>query len=432
MARRLALAAVAALALLGALVAPVGAPVGEARAERQAAALRSRVDIEAAQAILAVQGLDGWLLAGGRQNPIAAELVAPEGTPTRQWFYFIPARGAAVLVCHESEAGAFGEVPGKKLEYDDFKAMKARLREALGGASRVAMEYAPKSGIPSLTRIDAGTVELVRSLKVSIASSAELVQFTKALWGPEGRVAHHVAMHHLERLVGAALRHLKAELAAGRRVTEVDLQTFLRRGMATRGLDGPAPIVAAGPHTADPLYAPTLRTDRAIERGDLVILDLAGRVSGAERPVFARLAWVAYVGDQVPDRYATVFARLALARESTIAFVEERAAKKRGVKGFEADQHARKVLADGGLGDKVAHRTGHSLDTSLYGDGANLDDLETHDTRGLVLGSGFTVGPGVYLRGDYGLRTVTAVHLTRKGVERTGPAQRAISAILAE
>jgi Xaa-Pro dipeptidase len=409
------------------VAATAGAPA--AAAQGKPAAIRSRVDVESAQAILAVQSLDGWLLAGGQGNPIASELVAPAGEPTRQWFYFIPARGQPVLLCHGSEAAAFDDVPGSKLEYTGYQDMKSGLRQLVKGARKVAMEYAPRSGIPSLTRIDAGTVDLVKATGVTIASSAELVQFTKALWGPEGRVAHHVAMHHLDRLVRDALGHLRAELAAGRPITELDLQRHLAAGFATRGLEGPAPVVAAGPHTADPLYAPTRKTDRAIQRGDLVLLDLSGRVAGAERPIYARLSWLAYVGEAVPERHAAAFARVVEAREAVIEFVAERALKKRAVKGFEADHKAREVLAQHGLGKHVVHRTGHSLDTSLYGDGANLDGLETHDTRSLVLDSGFTVGPGVYLKGDFGLRSVTAVHLGRAGLERTGPAQRAITAI---
>jgi Xaa-Pro dipeptidase len=419
-------AVVLCLAALAAVAAP-----GTARAD-DAAAIRSRVDVEAAQAILAVQSLDGWLLAGtGNQNPIAAELVNPDGTASRPWFYFIPAKGQPVALVHKSESAAFDDVPGKKIEYAGQRDLKNGLRELLRGSHTIAMEYAPKSGIPALTRIDAGTALLVKSTGVTIESSAELVQFTKSLWGPEGRVGHYLAMHHLSKLVAGALAHLRSELEAGHKITEYDLQQWIASRAKMRGLEGPPPVVASGSHSANPQFVPSRRNARSIEAGDLVLIDVSARVADAERPIYARLGWVAYVGDQVPERYASVFASLAAARDDTIAFIADRIARKRPVRGFEADQLARSVLGKAGLVDKAVHKTGHSLDTSLAGDGANLDDYEAHDTRALVLGSGFTVGPGVYVKGDFGMRTVTDVYLGRQGVEKTGPVQAAITPVLA-
>jgi Xaa-Pro aminopeptidase len=397
-----------------------------------AAAPAARLDVEAAQAILAVQRLDGWLLAqNAGQNSIAAELVGPGPGTTRQWFYFVPARGAPVALVHKSELGAFDDVPGRKIEYAGYRDLKAGLRTMLKGAKRVAMEYAPDSRIPTLTRVDAATVALVRSQGIKISSSAELVQFTKSLWGPEGRVAHYVAMHHLARLKDAALAHVAAELRAGRRLTEYDLQQFILRGYRMRGLDGPAPVVAAGASTGEAQYTPTPQRFAPIARGDLLLIDLSARVTDAERPIFARLAWTAYVGEEVPDRLGQVFGHVAAARDAAIRHIEQQLARKRVVKGFEADQQARAVIGRANLGDRFVHRTGHSLDTSLLGDGANLDDYETHDTRNLVMGSGFTVGPGVYVRGDFGIRSVVPVYIGRRGIEVTGPTQQQITAVLA-
>ncbi len=393
----------------------------------------ARIDVEAAQAILAVQRLDGWLLAqsAGAANPIAVELVAPSGATAHPWFYYIPAQGEPSALFHQSDAPAFKTVPGVKVEYSDHRALKAGLRATLKGTRRVAMEYAPRSGIPGLTRVDAGTVSLVRAQGVKVASSAELVQFTKSLWGPEGRVAHYVAIHHLARLKDAALARVAADLRAGRPVTEHDVQRFLQRGFQTRALEGPPPVVAAGANTADPQYVPDARRSAAIKRGDLLILDLSARLADAPRPIYARLAWVAYAGDAVPARFGDAFRTVVSARDAAVGFIEERLARRRVVKGFEADKKARAVIAQARMGDKFVHRTGHSLDTSLQGDGANLDDYETHDTRNLVMGSGFTVGPGVYLRGDFGLRSVVDVYVGRKGVEVTSPAQQTITPLLA-
>lgn len=397
-----------------------------------AAAANARVDLEAAQAVLAVQQLDGWLLCDTRgENGIAVELVAPSGAPTRTWCYFIPARGQPSVLVHKSELGSFVSVPGKKIEYTGFRDLRDGMRELLGGAKHVAMEYAPDSGIASLTRVDAATVELVRRTGAQIASSAQLVQLTKSLWGPRGRVAHYVAAHHLSKLREEAIAHVAAKLRAGEPVTELGLQAFVERGYEVRGLVGSV-RVASGVHTANPNYAPTAATDRAIQRGDLLLFDLDGKVARAERPIYAAITWVAFVGDEVPERYARVFAAVAQARDAAIDFVRGRIDRRRAVKGFEADQRARQVVGQAGFGEHFVHRTGHSLDTDLLGDGANLDDYESHDTRNLVVGSGFTVGPGLYFAGDFGLRSEVDLHVTRRGVEITSPLQREITPVLGD
>ncbi len=406
-----------------AVVATVGASAGTAAA-------RTRVDVEAAQAILAVQRLDGWLLAQtGSQNPVAGELVGPSGTTSLQWFYFIPANGEPTALVHQSEAALFGEVTGSKVQYSDSRDLKKKLRALLKGKRKVAMEHAPGSKIPALNRVDAATMKLVRATGVKVSSSAELVQFTKSLWGPEGRVAHYVAIHHLTRLKDAALAHLAAELRAGRAVSELDLQQFIAKGYEVRGLEGPPPVVAAGGNTADPAYVPSPQKWSPIKEGDLLVLDLSARVASAERPVYARLGWVAFVGDAVPDPIAQRFTQVAGARDAAIKFIDDRLQRKRVVRGFEVDQQARTALARAKLGD-FPHPTGHSLDTSLKGDGANIDDLETHDTRNLVMGAGFTIGPGVYQKGELGMRSVVDVYIGRRGVEVTSPTQQQVTAIL--
>ncbi|HTE54405.1 MAG TPA: M24 family metallopeptidase [Kofleriaceae bacterium] len=412
---------------------PAAAPAAPRAGAAPARSAPARsMDVEAAQAILAVQGLDGWLLAqSGDRNSVAAELVAPTGAPQHPWFYFVPAMGEPALVVHQADVAAFEGKAGRRVEYADQRELRTGLRGVLKGSRKVAMEYAPRSRIPTLTRVDAATVGLVRGFGVKVSSSAELVQFTKSLWGPDGRVAHYVAIHHLARLKDAALAYLGAELRARRKVTELDLQRFLQRGFEVRGLEGPPPIIAAGEDTADPRYAPGAGRAAVIQRGDLLLIDLSARVADAPRPIYARLAWVAYVGDAVPARYADTFRAVASSRDATVKFVEDRIARKRVVKGFEADRAARSVLVEARLGDKFIHRTGHSLDTNLFGDGANLDDRDSHDTRNLVMGSGFTIGPGVYQRGDFGMRSIVDVYIARKGLEVTSPAQQTITPVLA-
>jgi Xaa-Pro aminopeptidase len=406
--------------------------VGSAAAQEEDSSFRPTVDIDAAQAILAVQGLDGWLLTDkGGTNAIANTLVNPAGELTRQWFYFIPAEGQPTVLVHKSEVASFDRVPGTKIEYSGYRDLKGQIRTLLKGAKTIAMEYAPKSKIPSLTRIDSQTARMVRRGGVTVESSAQLVQFTKSLWGPKGRIAHYVAVHHLSKLRAEALEFIARKLSKKESVTEYDVQQHILVGYAARGIKGDPPVVAAGPNTADPTYAPTAERSAAIGDGDLVVIDMWAQVEDGGRPIVANISWVAYIGASVPDRYANMFKVVVEARDEAIALVKERVSRRRAVKGFEPDQVARAVVGKAGFADRFVHRTGHSLDTDLHGDGANVDDYETHDTRSLVMGSGFTIGPGIYVKDDFGVRTEVGLFIGRNGVEVTSELQTAISKVSA-
>jgi Xaa-Pro aminopeptidase len=402
-----------------------------ASAQPDDAEIRSRFDLEAVQGMLAVQRLDGWLLYdNAAQNPIAVELVNPAGRVGKRWFYLIPAKGQPIALVHKSEVGSFERVPGRKIEYTGHRDLKQGLRAMLKGTRRVAMEYAPKSSIPSLTRVDAGTAGLVRSVGIKIQSSANLVQFTKSLWGPRGRIAHYVAVHHLVKLRDEALAFVAERVQRGTSVTEYDVQQLIVRGYKVRGIEGGLPSVAAGVNTADPNYVPTRTRSAAIRKGDLLMLSMAARLKDAKRPIYADVTWMAYVGDSVPERFAKIFRVAKEARDEAVSLVSTRVQRRRALKGFQVDQKARSTIGKAGYADRFLHRTGHSIDTSVNGDGANLDDYETHDTRNLVMGSGFSVEPGIYFKGDFGVRCEVNVFIGGRGAEVTTPPQQEIVAIL--
>ncbi len=389
---------------------------------------RVRFDLAAVQGLLAVQRLDGWLLADdGAANPIARQLVNPDGAPQRRWFYLIPAEGQPTALVHTSEMGDFARVPGKKLAYTGYRDLEKGLRAILKGKKTIAMEYSPRGALPSISRTDAGTLELVRGLGVLVKGSEGLVSFTKALWGPDGRKTHYVAAHHLTELRKEALAFVAKQVGAGAVVSEHDVQQRLVRGMQMRGLIGPPPVVAAGANTADPYYVPSAGRSANIGRGQLLVVSLAGKVDGG---IFAEVTWVAFVGDAVPDRMAKAFDVVALARDEAIKTIRGRLEHHRAVKGFEVDDAARGFIAKAGWAEQFVHRTGHSIDSDLQGGGADLDDYEVKDTRNLVQGSGFTIAPGVYFPGELGVRAEVCAFLGTRGLEVTTPAQDAIEVLL--
>ena len=387
-------------------------------------------DTTAVQGLLAVQRLDAWLLFDrDNGNPIARRIVAPDGNPSRPWFYTIPARGEPIAIVHEAEKRSFEHLPGKKLTYTNYKELDKHLRTMLKGIRSVALEYSPKANVPSNSRIDAGTLELIRAAGVQVRSSETLVQYTKAIWGDAGRTAHYVAAHHLIELRKDALAYVAKQLGTNAPVTEYDVQQRLTKGMVTRGLAGTAPVVAAGVNTADPYYVPTAAKNMPIRRGDLIVISLAAKVDKPDG-VYAAQTWVAVADSSVKDEYKKAFETATLARDHALSLITDRARKSRPVTGADVDQATRAFIKKSGFGDKVMHRTGHSMDNDWQGGGADLDDLEVRDTRILTPGTGFTVGPGVYFPGQFGVRTEVSVYLSPSGPEVTTPAQDDIELLL--
>jgi len=389
-------------------------------------------DVPAVQGLLAVQRLDGWLLfdrAG--ENPIARRLVAPTGTPSRLWFYLIPAKGQPIALVHDSEKRNFEHLAGTQLTYRGYRDLDKQLRVLLKGMRRVAVEYSPKAAVPTVSRVDAGTLEIIRGAGVQVRSSDTLVQYTKAIWGDPGRTAHHVAVHHVVELRKEALTFITRQLAAGLAVTEYEVQQRIARGMTVRGLVGPAPVVAAGVNTADPYYVPDAARTARIRRGDLIVISIAARLDTVEG-VFAAQTWVAVADSSVRDDISKAFATVVQARDRAIELIADRARKNRPITGAEVDQATRALLKKAGYADHVLHRTGHSIDNDFEGGGANLDDFEVRDTRSLTPGTGFTVGPGLYFAGGFGVRTEVSIYLSPSGPEITTPAQDDIELLLSK
>lgn len=414
--------------------ATAGASPGPGQAGQAEAvpAPRLRFELEAVQGMLAVQRLGGWLLYDHRgQNPVAVELVNPAGGATaHRWFYLIPDEGEPVALVHRSEAARFAHLPGRRVVYADYRDFEKQLKGMLRGVRQVAMEYSPRGELPGLSQVDAGTLELVRVQRVKVRSSAELVQLTKALWGADARLTHHVAVHHLQQLRDAALAYVANQVGQGAVVTEHDVQRFLVHGYAVRGLEGPLPVVAVGARAADPQYRPVAGRSAAIQRGDLLLLDMSARVAReGERTIYANVAWMAFVGEHVPEKFARAFEAVVQAREAALALIRERVRRRRVIKGYEVDREARRTLAKAGFGDAFLHRTGHSLDTDVQGAGANLDDYDTHDTRALVMGAGFSVEPGIYVEGEFGMRSAVNAYIGFDGLEVTTAQQKEITTL---
>lgn len=390
------------------------------------------LNVEAIGAYLRTEGLDGWLLYDFHGlNPIAASLagVAREGhLATRRWFYLIYANGSPRGLVHAIEPTQLSHLPGTIDRYAGRTQLKAGLERLLGGLGRIAMEYSPAGAIPSISRVDGGTIELIRARGVEVVSSGDLIQRFAAVWQDAQIAAHRAASEKLHRIKDRAFQAVAQRTRDATPTTEYDIQQLMATWFADEGLiSDSAPIVAVGQNTGNPHYLPTAGHHRPIRPDELVLLDLWGKL---DRPgaVFADITWVGYTG-RAPERFVRAFSAVREARDAAVALVREHLQQARDVRGWQVDQAATAVLRQRGYGDQILHRTGHSLGESVHGEGVNMDDYETHDDRRLLTGTGFTIEPGVYFS-DFGVRTEINMVVFAHDAAVTGPLQTEILALV--
>lgn len=392
------------------------------------------VNVEAVQQALRDDGLDAWLLYDFRGlNPIAVRMAgldrATGHLATRRWFYLIPATGEPLALVHAIERHNLSHLPGTSVVYAGREQLEAGLARLTAGLSRVAMEYSPGNGIPYVSRVDAGTVELVRSTGVEVVSSGDLVQRFDGLWGAEAIASHRAASEALYRIKDQAFAFVADRLRVGHPVTEFDVQQAMMDWFDQEGLrTGSPPNVSAQEHAGDPHYVPTASRHRSIHRDELLLIDLWGKQI-APGSIYADITWVGYTGVTPPDRMTRAFAAVVAARDAALALAQSGAHAGDAVRGFALDRAARAVLIGAGYGEAVLHRTGHSLGEEVHGNGAHLDDYETHDARRLMPGSVFTIEPGVYFS-DFGVRTEINVVWTPDGPMPTGACQTTLVSIV--
>lgn len=373
--------------------------------------------------------MDGWLWYDFQgANPIAQRLAGLNTgghMTTRRWFYFIPATGEPRGLVHAIEKHNLDRLPGAKSAYAGRQQLEAGLKQLLNGTHRIAMEYSPNGAIPYVSRVDAGTVELIRGHGIDVVSSGDLVQQFEAQWGDAGITSHRIASEKLYRIKDRAFDTIAARTRDRISTSEYDIQQLMWQWFKEEGLTSDAPpLVAAMENASNPHYTPSASLSRPIRANELVLLDLWGKIE-APGAIFADISWVGFTGADVPEDMSRVFTTARDARDAAVDLVQDAAAHKRDIRGYELDRAARSVIEAAGYARYILHRTGHSLGQTVHGNGAHLDDYETHDERRLLPGTGFTIEPGIYLE-RFGVRTEINMVWTAAGPEVTGPRQQEI------
>ena len=368
--------------------------------------------------LLASRRLDGWLLFDFHgMNPVTTRVLGLGGLATRRLFVLLPAAGQPVAVAHKIEQHRIAGFPGEVRSYAAWRELETELARVCAG-KKLAMEYSGNDAVPYLDRIPAGVVELIRAAGAEVVSSSELVTALAARWTPDELAGHLKAAELLREIALAAFEQVKAWYAEGKTPTEQGLQRWVMAAFEQAGLQtNEPPIVAAGEHAANPHHDPTGGPDTIIERGGVLLLDLWAGVR--VDTVYADQTWMAYVGGAPPEEVVRVWDVVRDARDQTVAVLADKWREGWPVTGADLDDVARKVIAAAGHGAHFVHRTGHSIDKDLHGSGPHLDNYETHDDRSLLAGVGFSVEPGIYLPGRFGVRSEINVYLRENGPQVT-------------
>ncbi|HSU18947.1 MAG TPA: M24 family metallopeptidase [Acidobacteriaceae bacterium] len=392
------------------------------------------MDLQAIQAALREQGLDGWLFYDHHhRDPIAYRILGldEQSFVSRRWFYFVPATGEPRKLVHRIEAGKLDPLSGTKREYSSWQEMERELEETLKGATRVAMQYSPRNAIMYVSMVDAGTVELVRGIGKEVASSADLVSLFEAVLTEQQIATHYAAQERLDRVLRAGWQHIGEATHGGGKTSEFEMVAFLLDGMRREGLwTDHGPNVSVGANSADSHYEASRERSQEIGTGDFVLIDIWAKLADDSDPSRARagavwydITWTGVVGRAPTEREQTIFTTVRDARNAAIKAVEEAFASGRPIQGWQPDDAARGVISAAGYGNWFTHRTGHNIEVELHGNGAHLDNLETHDERLILPNTCFSVEPGIYFPGEFGVRSEVNM-ITRPGkAVVTGPKQ---------
>ena len=374
-------------------------------------------DLNTIQKALTEYKLDGWLFYDFHGNdPIGKAILkmSLDEIQTRRWYYFIPAMGVPVKIVHSIERAVLDHLPGKKIVYLGYKEMESKLAKLFKKGNKIAVQYSPKNAIPYISRMDAGTFELLKSFQIRLKTSADLVQLFEARWTQSQLSTHMNAAKHLYKIVHDTFIMIRDRIVNHEEINEYIAQQFMVQHMTDNALqfDHP-PIVAAGINSGNPHYAPTDVQCAPIYPKSIIQLDIWAKEK-SEYAVYADISWVGYVGEDVPEEYSKIFSVVKNARDAAIRFIDDSIKSGKNIGGWQVDDISRHIIRDAGYGTYFIHRTGHSIGREVHANGANIDNLEIKDERLIIPNTCFSIEPGIYFS-EFGMRTEVDVYVDSDG-----------------
>ena len=186
---------------------------------------------------------------------------------------------------------------------------------------------------------------------------------------------------------------------------------MLRR-YSDEGMQQEPMIVAVNANAADPHYTPTKEKNSPIKRGDFILIDAATKLNKPDA-VATDQTWTGYVGEAVPED-THGFSILCAKPAICVDFVRKNVRAGKAIRGAEVDDVSRGVITRAGFGEQFTHCSGHSIGEETHGNGVNIDNFETRDSRRIIPGVCFSIEPGIYLEGKFGVRSEIDVYVSDK------------------
>jgi len=253
--------------------------------------------------------------------------------------------------------------------------------------------------------VDAGTVEVLHELGKTIVSSADLVSRFEAVLTESQIASHFEAQKRLDEILAAGFDRI-GQLARTGGTDEFTMVNWLKEAIERAGMvTEHGPNVSCGPNSADSHYESSLATSRPIRSGDFLLIDIWAKLANDPRACWYDITWTGVIDRSPTEHEQLIFTTVRDARDAAIATVQQAFAANQPLAGWQPDEAARTVIRNAGFADAFTHRTGHNIATELHGSGAHLDNLETHDERLILPNTCFSVEPGLYFPGNFGIRS---------------------------
>jgi len=385
------------------------------------------MNLPAIQSALRQRNIDAWLFYDHHhRDPIAYRVL---GLPaslmvTRRWFYLIPAQGEPSKLVHKIESGHLDSLPGAKSVYAGWQELFAQLKTFLGNHTTIAMQYSPNNLVFTVSLVDAGTIELVRSMGKTVVSAADLIAQFESTWTEEQIQTHFAARDAVDSITAAAFPEIGRRVRNGGTTEHAMQQWFMEAFRRENLVTDDPPVVAVNANSGNPHYEPHAEGSAPIREGDFVLLDVWAK-KNTPGAVYYDITWTGYIGKAPSDKQREIFQIVRDARDVGVKTVLDAIAAGQHIAGWQVDRATRDHIQKSGYGDYFIHRTGHSIGTDVHSNGANMDDLEIHDERQILPNSCFSIEPGIYLP-DFGVRSEVNVLVRSNRAEVTGKIQREI------
>ena len=350
---------------------------------------------------------------------------------TRRAFMVIPLTGMPYIICHGIDVVYLSTTDITSrfslITYRTWEELEKIIETRISKYNNVIMEISENGSLPKSSYCDYGTIEFIKKFVDTVDSSADLLtKFTSTL-DTTALESHVSAMEKILKIKNQAFKHIEKTLKEKRKITEYDVQQYILKRFKREHLvtDSP-PIVAVNANAGKPHYEPTKGKSRSIKKGDLILIDLWAREENIENSVFADITWMAYAGKEVPEKYKELFDILHESIDEGLNFLNAHLPVRK-VCGYEIDEVVRSYISSKGYGDYFIHRTGHSIttDNTPHGNGVNIDNYETHDTRHIIPNICFSMEPGIYTD-KFGIRSEINVFVEGERAYPTCPVQEEI------